>query len=757
MQQKSSKKTKKKLFTTTKQAYILIFEAAKPKKGRKTMTDFVTRFITYIVKAGIIPKSTNQITATNGFKRLQSESDRAGKRSISYWLRIEYDFAYGYAKDFKTGIETSFHSYKSDPSMSRADISRIKALLKARQAEEDIRIAERHKKIADRAAQKWALCGREGSTQYLLAKKIPLSSARIWGSKSLFIPIYNKTGEMVSYQIIESDGKKRFPFGGEKKGCYHVIGQIDPRQPIIICEGWATGVSINQAINQPVIVAFDAGNLLPVARSIRSNYKNTPIIIAADNDESLTGQHAAAKVKKSLPDVSIVLPPEVGQDFNDLEPGVIRSAFGAKHVDGGVSLDGSQPSKIAAPVNHENWKVNLISDDKGRIVSNSLQNTILYLIHHNDFTGCFAYDEFKQDTILARCPPWIEEERFKIESINDIIITQAASALESYGLNMNIDKTARAIDVAANENRFHSAREYFNAQEWDGVKRLETFGQDFLGCTEEAPEYLSFVFKKWLTAAVKRIMEPGCKFDHVLILESQKQGLYKSQFLKAMATFNGECYHTDSIGVTDIGTKDCIMKMQGRLFVELAELSGFSQKDDNIIKNWITQTIDEVRIPYARKIVEYPRQFVLAATTNNYDYLKDPTGNRRYWPVTIERAIDIKYLETVKGQLWAEAVHYYRQGLYIGPTNEENNLAELEREKRISTDIWTGSVMRALDVINMVEFRTEDVTEAMNLKMHEKNEVTARRVANILRQNGYTNEPRWNARLKKSVRVWSKQ
>lgn len=720
------------------------------------MADFVTNFITYIVKSGIIPKSTNQITATNTFKRLQSESDKAGKRSISYWLRIEYDFAYGYAKDFKTGAEATFHSYKADQGMSRADIARIKAMLAARQAEEAIKIADRHKKIAARAAQKWAMAGRTGETPYLTKKNIPLSSARIWGSKSLIIPIYNKDGEIVSWQIIEADGTKRFPFGGEKRGCYHIIGQIDPRKDIIICEGWATGVSIHMATEQAVVVAFDAGNLLPVAKAIRSNYKNTPLIVAGDNDSSLTGQKAANKVKKSLPDVSIVLPPEMGQDFNDLEPNVIRSAFGYNNG-GGNPLDGSQPSgAIVAPADPKNWQVNLISDDKGRLVSTSLQNTILYLMHHRDFVGCFAYDEFKQDTLLIKCPPWMEEEKFKIESISDIIITQTASTLEGYGLNMNIDKTARAIDVVAHENKFHSAREYFNAQEWDGVVRLETIGQDFLGCTQESDEYLGFVFKKWLTAAVKRVMEPGCKFDHVLILESQKQGLYKSQFLKAMATFTGECYHTDSVALTDIGSKDCIMKMQGRLFVELAELSGFSQKDDNIIKNWITQTTDEVRIPYARKMVEYPRQFIFAATTNNYDYLKDPTGNRRYWPVTIERAIDIDYLDTIKGQLWAEAVHYYRQGLFIGPTTQENEWAETERNKRINTDIWEGTVMKAVAMVGMVEFRIEDITEAMNLKMHEKNDVTAKRVANILRQNGYQNEPRWSAKLKKSVRVWSK-
>jgi len=718
------------------------------------MTDFIGKFITHIVNNGIIPKTTTTIIPSHSFRRLQATTDKGGKKSISYWLRLEHDFAYGYARDFKTGIEVSWHSYRSDSGMSRADIARVKAMLAARKAEEDIKIAERHAKIAERARHKWSLAGRDGLTPYLERKKISLSSARIWGSKSLIIPLYNKSGEMVSWQIIEADGTKRFPFGGEKRGCYHIIGQIDPRKDIIICEGWATGVSINQATKRAVVVAFDAGNLLPVAKNIRSTYKNTPIIIAADKDESLTGQNAANKVMQSLPNVSILMPPEMGQDFNDLDEGAILGIF--RLNSGGDASRGDSQSPQVPAASSFNWQEALIVDTKNRIIGSSLQNAIMYLLYHQDFEGCFAYDEFKQDTILLKCPPWMEDEKFKVESISDIHITQTAATLERYGLSCGIERTAKAIDVVAGENKFHSAREYFNAQEWDGVIRLETIGQDFLGCTQESDDYLGFVFKKWLTAAVKRVMEPGCKFDHVLILESQKQGLYKSQFLKAMATFNGECYHTDSIALTDIGSKDCIMKMQGRLFVELAELSGFSQKDDNIIKNWITQTVDEVRIPYARKIVEYPRQFVLAATTNNYDYLKDPTGNRRYWPVTIERSIDIDYLNTIKGQLWAEAVYYYKNDLFIGPTPEENEWAETERNKRIQTDIWEGAVFSAINALGWAEFRIEDVTEKMNLKMHEKNDVTARRVANILRQNGYKNEPRWSAKLKKSVRVWGK-
>jgi putative DNA primase/helicase len=720
--------------------------------------DFISKFTTAMVNGGIIPARTHDIIQSDRFRRIAAEGDRGGKRSISYWLKIERDFAYGYAKDFKSGLEIRFNSAATDENMTKADIARVKAIMKARKVEDDIRIAERHAKIAQRAKQKWALAQQSGTTPYLKAKNIPLASARIYGSAgALFIPSYEFNRdklEMISWQIIRANGDKEFPFGG-KKG-FHLIGQIDPTKPIIICEGWATGVSIATALQRGVVVAFDAGNLLPTAKAIRSTYKATPIIIAADNDRPPhhTGQKYANKVQKSVPDATIILPPNEGQDFNDLSPEAIKLAFGVG--DGGGSLTSSDGDSQSPAPAENHWMANLSLDGKNRLIATSLKNSILYMLYHQDFMGVFAYDEFRQDTVILKCPPWMDENKFKVTPLSDISITQAAATLESYGLTPTIDKTAKAIDVVAMENKFHSAREYLTGLEWDNIPRLETAALEFFGSKEEAPEYLAFTFKKWMTAAVKRVMEPGCKFDHVLILESQKQGLYKSEFLKSLATFNGERYHTDNISLNDLANKDTILKMQGHLIIELAELSGFSRKDDNAIKNWMTQTLDEVRIPFARKTVTYPRQFVFAATTNNYDYLKDPTGNRRYWPITVDKHIDMELLEEIKPQLWAEAVSLYKSGLYIGPTLEENELAEKERAKRFQSDAWDEMVIKIVERIGLDEFTTQIILDQMGLKTTEKNESAVRRIASILRQNGFNNRPSWDSTARKTVRVWSK-
>jgi putative DNA primase/helicase len=721
--------------------------------------DFTSKFITFIVNSGIIPKDIN-IIPTNRFRRIASETDRGGKRSISYWLRIEKEFAYGYAKDFKTGIEARFNSVIDEENITRADLAAIKTIIKQRQLEQDRQIAERHVKIAQRAKQKWALCKKSGGTLYNEAKHIQLHSAGIYGQRLLWIPVYElqKDGELdlVSWQTIEEDGVKKFPFGGKKNGCFAIIGQINPTKNIIICEGWATGCSIKEATGTDcVVVALDAGNLLPVAKNLRKIYKFAPIVVAADNDESQTGQKAAAKIVKNVTNSTSIICPIIGADFNDLPSEATKKAFGVQEGgDQNPVLDSLSDKGNLVPVA---WASKLILDSKERIVGTSLANIILHLMYHEDFKDTFYFDEFKQAVLIKQCPIWTEEEKFKVGSLSDIHITQCAATLEAYGLTPTIEKVAKAIGVVADENKFHSAREYLNTLKWDKTPRLERFLIEDLGCKEEDQRYLSFIFKKWMCAAVTRIFNPGCKFDHMLVFESQQQGLYKSALLKCLATFNGERYHTDAVNIGALGDKDTILKLQGNIIIELAELDGFSAKDDNAVKNWLTQEIDEVRLPYNREVSKFPRQFVFAATTNNSYYLKDPTGNRRYWPLTIDKIIDIQKIDEIKGQLWAEAVQLYKDGIYIGPTPEENLLADYERKKRLASDAWEDMVLSAIDKIGLDEFKIDQVMEKLDLRLTEKNEKTMKRVATILKMNNYQSRVVWHQKYKKSMRLWCRE
>lgn len=715
--------------------------------------DFTSGFINSLVNGGITPKSTSQIVPTSRFKRLASSDDRGVKRSISYKLTVEYDFAYGYAKDHKTGFEVKYSSYSKDQSLTRADLARIKAMMKVKKAQEDAEIAKRHSTIAARAKIKWAAAKSSGTHPYLHRKKVALGSARILGD-SLIISIHEPDGELVSWQTINAHGDKRFPFGGKKQGCWHTIGAINPTKPIYVCEGWATGASIAAALDCAVVVAFDAGNLMPVLKGLRKLYSNAPIIVAGDNDASQTGQKAAAACAKAVKNCSFKIPETVNSDFNDLDANGIRSIL----CPPASSPDGVLQTQDNVQTIGGDWRDLLIRDAKGAMVSSSLKNAVLHIQYHEVMQGVFAYDEFKRDLMMVKCPPWIEEAEFKVGAVTDLIFNQCAAYMEDHGLVMTKDKAAAAIEIAANENKFHSARIYFQDLVWDGKPRLKTMFLDHFGCKSEDAGYLGWVATKWMTAAVKRIMEPGCKFDHVLVLESTIQGVSKSSTLKTLVTFGDdvtETYHTDSVSVNEIGNTYTPLKMQGVMIVELAELKGFSKQDDESIKNWITQTIDEVKLPFDRRTTKYKRQFVFAATTNRHDYLKDPTGNRRYWPITIEKVIDLDVLAAERSQLWAEAVHNYRAGMYIGPTMEENEQADFERQKRLNHDAWTDSVMKIVENMDLSEFKLSHVMDKMDLKLHDKNDRAQNRIKTILQMNGYENRPMWNAKTQKTERMWS--
>lgn len=393
----------------------------------------------------------------------------------------------------------------------------------------------------------------------------------------------------------------------------------------------------------------------------------------------------------------------------------------------------------------DNWQSLLITNEKGDLKNGSIKNIILYLTYHPEYAGIFRFNDFQKEVFVCRCPEWENEKKFEVHRLEDNDITQASASLEKYGFSADVNKVFKGINVSAELNKFHPAREYFENLKWDGQKRLDTWLTYYLGAEEENPDYLAFAGKKWLTAGVKRVFEPGCKFDHILVMEGE-QGKGKSTAFETLATFGKDietAYFVEGIKLTDIQDKDTIMKLQGSIIVELAELAGFRKKDDDEIKGWITTKSDRCRLPYGKTVTIFPRQFILCGTTNNYDYLKDATGNRRYWPF-LSKSIDLEGLKHDREQLWAEAVYYYKQGLYLGPTPEEAGLAKEAQEKRQSIDAWETDVMDAVANLmcsNQI-ITTSNIIKEMALPMRDRDFKAQSRVSGIMQQNGYQSKCR---------------
>lgn len=231
----------------------------------------------------------------------------------------------------------------------------------------------------------------------------------------------------------------------------------------------------------------------------------------------------------------------------------------------------------------------------------------------------------------------------------------------------------------ANKNKRHPVRDYLNGLVWKGVPRLDSWLAQY--CGAEKNRYHSLVGAKTLIAAVRRVRRPGCKFDTTLILEGP-QGAKKSSVLRTLAS---DAWFTDGIRV-GADPKETIELTCGKWIAEMAELSGMSKRDVNEVKQALSKQSDRARMAYGRFSAEVDRQFILCGTTNNAQYLRDKTGNRRFWCVAVGK-INIEALKEDRAQLWAEAAYREKQGEEIFLSEADHAIAAAEQDKRQEDDL----------------------------------------------------------------------
>ena len=247
----------------------------------------------------------------------------------------------------------------------------------------------------------------------------------------------------------------------------------------------------------------------------------------------------------------------------------------------------------------------------------------------------------------------------------------------------------RALQTVARDNGFHPVREYFEPLRGDGTPRLDTWLIDYFHAADTP--YVRAIGPRWLISSVARIYEPGCQADHVLVLEGP-QGKQKSTALRTLAVKDE--WFTDRL--SNLSSKDAIQEVAGVLIIELAELDILMRTKPAAYKAFLTRRHDRFRPVYGRHMVLWKRQCVFAGTVNppaNGRYLNDPTGARRFWPVTCRGRIDIDALRRDRDQLWAEAVVRYRRGdPWWLETEALERLAEAEQQARIAVDPWLPSI-----------------------------------------------------------------
>jgi predicted P-loop ATPase len=244
-------------------------------------------------------------------------------------------------------------------------------------------------------------------------------------------------------------------------------------------------------------------------------------------------------------------------------------------------------------------------------------------------------------------------------------------------LKDNVQEAANAVCL---ENRFHPVRTYLNALEWDGRPRLDDWLTAYLGA--EDTELTRAFGRATLIAAVRRIRRPGTKFDTVLVLEG-KQGTGKSTAIQILATSE---YFSDQ-DLLSLDAKQQMEALEGIWLFELSELGGMYRAYLDRMKAFISRTTDRGRPAWGRFREDRPRQVVFIATTNDEKYLRDNTGNRRFWPVKTSK-IELESLCRDRNQLWAEAAHYEAHGESIVIPMHLWPLAAKAQEERLEEDPW---------------------------------------------------------------------
>ena len=306
-----------------------------------------------------------------------------------------------------------------------------------------------------------------------------------------------------------------------------------------------------------------------------------------------------------------------------------------------------------------------------------LANAITLLRTDPAWNGVLAFNEFSNGVTAIRQPPW---EGFRLRSEwTDHEDRLTTDWFQRNSVFVGVEIAGQAVQTVAKDRTFHPVREYLDSLKWDAQPRAAIWLSVYLGVEESA--YSKAVGERYLIQAVARILKPGCKADCCIILEGP-QGTKKSSALRALA----EPWFTDEIA--DLGSKDAAMQTRDIWLIEIAELDSMSRAEVGRIKAFMSRAVDRFRPPYGKRLIDSPRQCVFAGSVNLDAYLRDETGARRFWPVKCGR-IEVDAIVRDRNQLWAEAVHLFRQGRsWWLDSAELTEAAEQEQADRYEGDPW---------------------------------------------------------------------
>jgi predicted P-loop ATPase len=315
---------------------------------------------------------------------------------------------------------------------------------------------------------------------------------------------------------------------------------------------------------------------------------------------------------------------------------------------------------------------------------------VALILSHGAWQGVLGYDAFANTEVVLKPLPWRgrKMDNRKYEPWSGADDKRLLHWFEvQHGIKIN-RPIQNAFAEVVHRNEFHPIKQYIEAVAWDGIPRAERVFVDYLGASDT--HYVRQVTRKMLLAGVTRLYRPGAKFDQVAVLLGP-QGAGKSSLLSKL----GREWFSDSLRTFD--NKEAGEHLQNGWIFEIGELSAMNKSDFEDVKAFLSKTEDRYRVAYDRQVSEFPRKCIFFGTTNNRNFLKDPTGNRRFWPIEVDPARAAKdqwehLTETEVSQIWAEVLCWYRGGETLLLDRDAGKEAERQQAAHMENDERTGII-----------------------------------------------------------------
>lgn len=348
------------------------------------------------------------------------------------------------------------------------------------------------------------------------------------------------------------------------------------------------------------------------------------------------------------------------------------------------------------------WKDKLQAGTNGYL--KTINNLVVILENDPRLKDKIVTDEFSGCGLAVGALPWDGSEgRRRWTDTDD---AGALWYMETFYGIPSKDKLIAALAIVGGKHKINEVRDYLLGLEWDGKHRLDTLFVDYLGAEDNV--YTRAVARKSLVAAVARAIIGGVKYDYMPILAG-RQGLGKSTMLATL----GMRWFSDSL--TTFEGKDAAEMLQGTWINEIGELAAMSKYEAAQVKQFLSKRSDIYRAAYGRRTEEHPRRCVFFGTSNDVEFLRDYTGNRRFWPVDVgineEKLSPWDDLPGNVGQIWAEAVMYWRAGEALYLTGEVERLAQEAQESHREASIWEGMIEEFLETEVPIDWDDLDIQD----------------------------------------------